>query len=174
MHPRRFALEQRCNRSGAFAGGPHRSEEPVFFRCPRRPRSAHFFAFCLATTIFNWAARFRTADSLLFICVAISAALVPDKARTRMRSSSYGVQTRPADFISPSPSVPLRVCSGQFFAYEPMTLSVLALVRSRGFSCRLRAFLAVGLLPRASKAGVHGEMWSFSLRLQPELWPFSF
>src|SRR6266849_5186402 len=65
------------------------------------------------------------------------------------------------------PRSPLRVCSGQFFAYELMTLSVLALVRSRGFSCRLRAFLAVGLLPRASKAGVHGEMWSFSLRLQP-------
>src|SRR5882762_1941740 len=55
-----------------------------------------------------WAARFRTADSLLFICVAISAALVPDKARTRMRSSSYGVQTRPADFISLSPSARAR------------------------------------------------------------------
>ena len=68
----------------------------------------HFpFAFCLATTIFNRAARLRTADSLLFICAAISAALVPDEARTRMRSSSYGVQTRPADFISPSPSAPV-------------------------------------------------------------------
>jgi hypothetical protein len=65
------------------------------------------FAFCLATTILNRAARFRTADSLLFICAAISAALVPDEARTRMRASSYGVQTRPADFISPSPSAPV-------------------------------------------------------------------
>jgi hypothetical protein len=45
MHHRRRALEQRCNRGGAFASRPHRSEQPVFFRCPRRPRNSHFFTF---------------------------------------------------------------------------------------------------------------------------------
>jgi hypothetical protein len=45
VHTRRFALEQRCNRGGAFASRPHRSEQPVFFRCPRRPRNSHFSAF---------------------------------------------------------------------------------------------------------------------------------
>src|SRR6266852_8931737 len=45
MHHRRRALEQRCNRGGAFASSPHRSEQPVFFRCPRRPRNSHFFTF---------------------------------------------------------------------------------------------------------------------------------
>jgi hypothetical protein len=34
--------------------------------------------------------------------------------------------------ISPSPSVALRVCSGHPFAYELLTPSVVALVRSRG------------------------------------------
>ena len=59
--------------------------------------------------------------------------------------------------ISPSPSVALRVCSGHLFAYELLTLSVVALVRSRGLSCRLRALLAVDRLPRASKAGGRGS-----------------
>ena len=122
------------------------------------------FAFCLATTIFN-RARLRTADSLLFICAAISAAPVPDEARARMRSSSYGVQTRPADFISPSPSAPLRVCPGQLFASEPLTLCVLSFVRPRGLSCRLRALLAVERLPRASMADLQVEVRSFPLYL---------
>ena len=47
VHTRRFALEQRCNRGGAFASRPHRSEQPVFFRCPRRPGSTHFFTLSL-------------------------------------------------------------------------------------------------------------------------------
>jgi hypothetical protein len=45
------------------------------------------FVFCLATTMFNQAARFRTAASLVFICSAIVAALA-------QRSSSHGVQMR--------------------------------------------------------------------------------
>jgi hypothetical protein len=45
-----------------------------------------YFPFvCLANTIFNRAARFRTAASLRFICSAIFAALAPDKARVRRR-----------------------------------------------------------------------------------------
>jgi hypothetical protein len=63
------------------------------------------------------------------------------------------------------PSVSLRVCSGHLFAYELLTLSVLALVRSRGFSCRLRALLSVDRPPRASKAGLQSKVRSF-LRLQ--------
>src|SRR5882762_4550852 len=55
-----------------------------------------------------------------------------------------------------------------FFAYEPLTLSVFSFSAIAGFSCRLRALLAVDLLPRASKAGLQGEVWSF-LHLQPEL-----
>src|SRR5712672_2412706 len=44
-------LEQSCNRGGAFSSRPHRSQQPVFFRCPRTPRSAHFFAFSLLERI---------------------------------------------------------------------------------------------------------------------------
>ena len=50
VHPRRFALEQRCNRGRAFASRPHRSEQPVFFMCPRRPRNSHFFTFSASST----------------------------------------------------------------------------------------------------------------------------
>src|SRR6266851_5751117 len=42
LHRRRFALEQRGNRGGAFASRPHRSEQPVFFRRPRRPGERAF------------------------------------------------------------------------------------------------------------------------------------
>jgi len=70
--------------------------------------------------------------------------------------------------ISPSPSVALRVCSGHLFAYELLTLSVVALVRSRGLSCRLRALLAVDRLPRVSKAGLQSKVQSFPLCLLPQ------
>jgi hypothetical protein len=58
----------------------------------------------LANTNFSLTARFRTAASLRFICLAIVTTLAPDNARVRRRSSSYGVQTGPADITSPSPS----------------------------------------------------------------------
>ena len=50
-----------------------------------------------------------TAGSLRFICLAIVAALAPDKASARRRSSSYGVQTGPAGIIFPSPSARARL-----------------------------------------------------------------
>jgi hypothetical protein len=73
--------------------------------------------------------------------------------------------------ISPSLSAPLRVCSGQFSANERRQQFVVALVRSRGPSCRLRTLLAFDRLPRASKAGLRGEVRSFALHLhsKPEL-----
>jgi hypothetical protein len=74
-----------------------------------------FFAFspglrrALASTTFSLTARFRTAVSLRFICLAIVAALAPDKASARRRSSSCGVQTGPAGVIFPSPSALARL-----------------------------------------------------------------
>jgi hypothetical protein len=59
----------------------------------------------LASTTFSLTARFRTAASLRFICLAIVATLAPDKASARRRSSSCGVQTGPVGIIFPSPSV---------------------------------------------------------------------
>ena len=63
----------------------------------------------LANTNFSLTARFRTAASLRFICLAIVTTLAPDNARVRRRSSSYGVQTGPADITSPSPSAGVPV-----------------------------------------------------------------
>jgi hypothetical protein len=60
--------------------------------------------FDLATTIFNRAARLRTAAVLRF-CVAIAATLIPDSASARRRLSSSDVQGMlPTPLISsPSP-----------------------------------------------------------------------
>ena len=80
----------------------------VLLRGPRRSwRPGHFrFAFSLdlATTIFNRAARLRTAAVLRFICVAIAATLISDSANVRRRLSSSDVQGMlPTGLIS-SPS----------------------------------------------------------------------
>ena len=57
-----------------------------------------------ATTIFNRAARLRTAAVLRFICVAIAATLIPESASVGRRLSSSDVQgmlpKRRADFFA--------------------------------------------------------------------------
>jgi hypothetical protein len=73
----------------------------VLLRGPRRSwRPGHFrFAFSLdlATTIFNRAARLRTAAVLRFICVAIAATFFPDSASVPRRLSSSDVQGNASD-----------------------------------------------------------------------------